>query len=201
MSPIPPFPMNLIDPTTITTLIAAVASVLVALIGKRAVAKALTETPAEQKSALRSGPELKIFFLVLSPTKPSFEQVWARLLAQSDRPFLTDGGHEFSYQVEGEALRLSHRDALLTREMLARAWAAMPCSAVELPAECKPKGYVWTLLHDTRIAGTGLLPEVPPALAEAAKKEDKSAAQLRPKPRRRRSKRAVKRAQARRKSA
>jgi hypothetical protein len=137
-------------------------------------------------------------------TKPTFAEIWARLLAHADRPFLTDGGHEFSYRVEGEALRLSHRDALLSRALLETAWAAMPCPAADLPAECRPKGYIWTLLHDTRIAGTGLLAEVPEALAEATKKEEKSAAQLRPKPRKRRSLRAVararKRAEARRQS-
>ena len=136
--------------------------------------------------------------------KPPFAEVWSRLLRHADRPFLTDGGHEFSYQVEGEALRLSHRDAFLPRELLAKAWAAMPCPAVDLPAECKPKGYVWTLLHDTRIAGLALMPEVLPALAEAAKTEEKPAAALRSKPRKRRSNRAVararKRAEARRRS-
>jgi hypothetical protein len=86
--------------------------------------------------------------------KPTFSAIWVRLLAQADRPFLTDGGHEFSYRIEGEALRLSHRDALLSRALLEQAWAAMPCEAVKLPPVCKPKGYVWTLLHDTRIAGT-----------------------------------------------
>jgi hypothetical protein len=70
----------------------------------------------------------------------------------------------------------------------------MPCAPAKLPAECKPKGYVWTLLHDTRIAGTALLPEIPAALAHAAKQHEKSAADLRPKPRRRRSRRAVVRA-------
>jgi hypothetical protein len=138
------------------------------------------------------------------PIKPTFTVIWAHLLAQADRPFLTDGGHEFSFQVEGEALRLSHRDALLSRTLLEKAWLAMPCAAANLPAECKPKGYVWTLLHDTRIAGTSLLAEIPVALAEAAKQEEKSAAALRPKKRKRRSNRAVararKRAQARRKS-
>jgi hypothetical protein len=127
-------------------------------------------------------------------TKPTFAEIWARLLAHADRPFLTDGGHEFSYRVEGEALRLSHRDALLSRILLGKAWTAMPCLAVDLPSECRPKGYIWTLLHDTRIAGTGLLQAVPEALAEAAKKEEKSAASLRPKPRKRRSNRAVARA-------
>ena len=124
-------------------------------------------------------------------TKPNFPDVWARLLAHADRPFLTDGGHEFSFQVEGDALRLSHRDALLPRVLLEKAWAAMPCALADLPAECKPKGYVWTLLHDTRIAGTALLPEIPEALIEAAKRPEKSAAALRPKPRKRRSHRAV----------
>ncbi|MGH8019811.1 MAG: hypothetical protein ACREIA_16330 [Opitutaceae bacterium] len=121
--------------------------------------------------------------------KPPFAVIWSRLVAHADRPFLTDGGHEFSYQVEGEgeALRLSHRDALLSRALLETAWAAMPCAAVALPAECKPKGYVWTLLHDTRIAGTALLPEIPAALAAAAKKEEKPAAELRPKRRKRRA--------------
>ena len=127
-------------------------------------------------------------------TKPTFAEVWARLLALADRPFLTDGGHEFSYRVEGAALRLSHRDALLPRTLLGKAWAAMPCPVASLPADCKPKGYVWTLLHDTRVAGTGLLPEIPRALAEAAKREEKSAAALRPEPRKRRSNRAVARA-------
>jgi hypothetical protein len=145
-------------------------------------------------------------FLIVGDTmtKQSFSEIWARLLAHADRPFLTDGGHEFSYRVEGEALRLSHRDALLARSLLEKAWASMPCPVAKLPAECKPKGYVWTLLHDTRIAGMALMPEMPEALAEAAKKEEKSAAALRPKPRKRRSNRAVarakKRAQARRKS-
>ena len=127
-------------------------------------------------------------------TKPPFEQIWARLLLQADRPFLTDGGHEFSYQVEGEGLRLSHRDALLPRSLLEKAWAAMPCPAPALPADCKPKGYVWTLLHDTRVAGTGLLAEIPVALAEAAKRREKSAAELRPRSRKRRSNRAAARA-------
>jgi hypothetical protein len=135
-------------------------------------------------------------FLMLGDTmiKPTFTEIWARLLAHADRPFLTDGGHEFSYQVEGAALRLSHRDALLPRTLFATAWPVMPCAAADLPVECKPKAYVWTLLHDTRIAGTGHLPEIPEALTEAAKRAEKSAAQLRPKPRKRRSKRAVARA-------
>jgi hypothetical protein len=119
--------------------------------------------------------------------KPPFAVIWSRLVEHADRPFLTDGGHEFSYQIEGEALRLSHRDALLSRALLEIAWAAMPCAAVKLPAECKPKGYVWTLLHDTRIAGTALLPEIPAALAQAAKKEEKPAAASRPKRRKRRA--------------
>jgi len=142
---------------------------------------------------LPNGPGL-LMMLGDTMTKPTFAEIWLRLVAQADRPFLTDGGHEFSYRVEGEALLLSHRDALLPRALLAKAWATMPCAAAALPAECKPKGYVWTLLHDTRVAGTGLLPEIPPALAEAAKRVEKSAAELRPKPRKRRSNRAVARA-------
>jgi hypothetical protein len=126
--------------------------------------------------------------------KPPFAEIWSRLVAYADRPFLTDGGHEFSYQVEGEALRLSHRDALLPTALLERAWERMPCAAAELPGECKPKGYVWALLHDTRIAGVGLLPEIPAALAQAAKQQEKSVAELRPKPRKRRSNRAAARA-------
>jgi hypothetical protein len=126
--------------------------------------------------------------------KPSFAEIWSRLLRCAERPFLTDGGHEFSYHVEGEALRLSLRDALLARAALENAWAAMPCAAVALPAACKPRAYVWALLHDTRIAGTALLPEIPAALIAAAKTEEK-----RPKPvvRKRRSHRAVRRARAR----
>ncbi len=126
--------------------------------------------------------------------KPPFAVIWSRLVAHADRPFLTDGGHEFSYQIEGEALRLSHRDALLARAALEKAWAVMPCSAVALPVACKPRAYVWALLHDTRIAGTTHVPEIPAALAEAAKRPEKSAAELRPKPRKRRSNRAVARA-------
>ncbi|MGH8018619.1 MAG: hypothetical protein ACREIA_10055 [Opitutaceae bacterium] len=128
------------------------------------------------------------------PIKPSFAEVWARLLRHAERPFMTDGGHEFTYHVEGEALRLSLRDALLARAALERAWAAMPCAAVDLPAVCKPRAYVWALLHDTRIAGTTHVPEIPAALIAAAKTEEK-----RPKPsvRKRRSHRAARRARAR----
>lgn len=126
--------------------------------------------------------------------KPSFSEIWPRLLAHAGRPFVTDGGHEFSYELEGEALRLSHRGALLARAAMQAAWATMPCPAAKLPEICKPKGYVWALLHDTRIGGMALLPEIPEALAMAAKQAEKSAAQLRPKPRKRRSHRAVQRA-------
>ena len=108
-------------------------------------------------------------------TKPTFPDVWMRLLAHAGRPFLTDGGKEFSYAVEGDdALRLSHGDALLTRACLALAWAAMPCvDRNGLPKACQPRGYVWALLHDTRASGTAFLPELPAALAKAAKTEDK----------------------------
>ncbi|MGH8021612.1 MAG: hypothetical protein ACREIA_25680 [Opitutaceae bacterium] len=119
-------------------------------------------------------------------TKPQFSDVWARLLTHAGRPFLTEGGKEFSYVVEGDALRLSHGDAVLTRASLALAWTAMPCAAREgLPKECQPRGYVWALLHDTRINGGALLAEIPPALAKAAKRPEQSAAALRPKKRRR----------------
>lgn len=124
-------------------------------------------------------------------TKPDFADVWARLVRYAERPFVTDGGHEFTYHVEGEALRLSLRDALLTRAALEKAWAAMPCAAVELPAECKPRAYVWALLHDTRIAGTTHVPEIPAALIAATRKEEK---RPKPKARKRRSNRAVARA-------
>ncbi|MGH8021010.1 MAG: hypothetical protein ACREIA_22560 [Opitutaceae bacterium] len=125
-------------------------------------------------------------------TKPDFPAVWSRLLAQADRPFLTEGGKEFSYAVEADALRLSHGDALLVRASLALAWDAMPCPAREgLPKECQPRGYVWALLHDTRINGGAFLAEIPPALAKAAKTEEK---RPKPKPRKRRSHRAARRA-------
>jgi len=124
-------------------------------------------------------------------TKPNFSDVWARLAAHAGRPFLTEGGREFSYAVEGDALRLSHGDAVLPRATLALAWAAMPCAAEALPSECKPRAYVWALLHDTRINGGAFLAEIPPALAKAAKTEDK---RTNPKPRKRRSHRAARRA-------
>lgn len=54
-------------------------------------------------------------------TKPNFSAAWARLTAPTGRPFLTEGGKEFSYAVEGDALRLSHGDAVLSRASLAKA--------------------------------------------------------------------------------
>ncbi|MGH8020583.1 MAG: hypothetical protein ACREIA_20330, partial [Opitutaceae bacterium] len=63
-----------------------------------------------------------------------------------------------------------------------------------LPKTCQPRGYVWALLHDTRINGGAFLAEIPPALAKAAKTEEK---RPQPKPRKRRSHRAARRARAR----
>ncbi|MGH8016812.1 MAG: hypothetical protein ACREIA_00735 [Opitutaceae bacterium] len=128
--------------------------------------------------------------LAAAMTKPQFSDVWARLAAHAGRPFLTEGGREFSCAIEGDALRLSHGDALLTRALLARAWSAMPCAAAALPAECKPRGYIWALLHDTRINGGAFLAEIPPALAKAAKTEEQRS---QPKARKRRSHRAANR--------
>lgn len=131
----------------------------------------------------------------MNKNKPPFGEVWARLVACAGRPFLTDGGHEFNYQVDGDMVRLSHRGAVISKTVLMQAWALMPCAVVDLPKVYIPRGYVWALLHDTRVGGTSLLPDLPPGLVRAAKTPEKA---VQPPPRRkRRSRRAVARQRAR----
>ena len=127
--------------------------------------------------------------------KPNFAEIWARLVACAGRPFLTDGGHEFNYQVDGDMVRLSHRGAVISKAVLMQAWALMPCAVADLPKVYIPRGYIWALLHDTRVSGTSLLPDLPVALVQATKTPEK-AAQAPPR-RKRRSNRAVARQRAR----
>jgi len=85
----------------------------------------------------------------------AFEPVWQRIVAYAGKPFVTDEGREFHYEIEpGDQVRFScWRKTPATRQRLAEAWAKMPCEPYQkLPAQCAPRKYVWTILHDTRIS-------------------------------------------------
>jgi len=85
----------------------------------------------------------------------SFEAVWNRIVTHAGRPFVTDDGREFHYEIEpGDQVRFScWRKTPATRESLAQAWEKMPCDAYQkLPAQCAPRKFIWTILKDTRIS-------------------------------------------------
>lgn len=88
-----------------------------------------------------------------------FENAWQRIVAHAGKPFVTDTGHEFHYTVEDDgSLLLSSWKTTVPQDLLGQVWEAMPCGDYrQLPRQCKPRNFLWAILHDTRILG--MVPE------------------------------------------
>ena len=82
----------------------------------------------------------------------NFSAIWERIEKNAGRVFLTESGKEFHYEIEEDRLRLSCRKEMIAKNIIKDALQAMPCSDYKsIPKHCTPRGFVWTLLNDTRI--------------------------------------------------
>lgn len=85
---------------------------------------------------------------------PSFDEVWARIVGHAGQPFQTITGLEFTYEVEGNALRTNRTDYLLTLGNVETAFNRVPIGGPgEINQLVRGPAYVWAILHDQRIRG------------------------------------------------
>ena len=82
----------------------------------------------------------------------SFQSVWARIEAHTEKPFLMSNGRDMHYRIENDAVCFSCHRQPVTQAVIEEALQLMPCPSFEdLPKHLKPRNAIWTLLSDTRI--------------------------------------------------
>ena len=88
----------------------------------------------------------------MSNGKPSFQEIWNRIMACEGDEFSTKTGLPFTYEVIGDVFRSSRTDYNITRRNFETAYELVP---FEGPGEVnnliRGPAYVWAVLHDRRI--------------------------------------------------
>jgi hypothetical protein len=85
--------------------------------------------------------------------KPSFEDVWVRILKRAGEAFFTKTGIRFTYRVEGEKVMLNRINYSLSKGDLMKAYPRVPMKGPsEIASLVGGPSYVWAILHDARIS-------------------------------------------------
>jgi hypothetical protein len=85
--------------------------------------------------------------------KPSFDEVWVRILKRAGETFLTKTGIRFTYGVEGDRLLLNRTSYSLSKRDFMKAYPLVPVKGPsEIASMVRGPSYVWAILHDARIS-------------------------------------------------
>ena len=97
-----------------------------------------------------------------------FETIWERIGAHEGEPFATTRGRPFTYRMAGDALHPAPGGRptkfLVPRVQVAEAWRVLgeqerartgPAALRRRVPELRGAAYVWAILNDPRIRGTG----------------------------------------------
>ena len=85
--------------------------------------------------------------------KPSFDDVWSRILKMSGEVFFTKTGIRFTYNVDGEKVELSRINYDLSKADLRKAYRHFPLKGPSgITSMVRGPSYVWAILHDARIS-------------------------------------------------
>ncbi len=85
--------------------------------------------------------------------KPSFEEVWTRILKRAGETFFTKTGIRFSYSVKGERLLLNRTNYELSKRDFMKAYSQVPLKGPSgIASMVRGSSYVWAILHDARIS-------------------------------------------------
>ena len=85
--------------------------------------------------------------------KPSFAQVWDRIVAHEGQEFHTKTGLEFTYEISSEGFLPSRTSYRIAKSDFAGAYAIVPFQGPgQINKLSRGPAYVWAVLHDRRIS-------------------------------------------------
>jgi hypothetical protein len=86
-------------------------------------------------------------------SKPSFEEVWKRIVTREGELFRTITDKPFTYRVEGNSLYSSRTDYNISKSNFQKAYRLVPIDGPgKIGKEVRGPAYVWAILHDQRIS-------------------------------------------------
>ena len=89
----------------------------------------------------------------MDTTKPSFEEVWKRILVHEGETFYTKTGKPFTYRVEKNSVIPDRTGYPLHKSNFKKAYMLVPLGGPgEINDIVRGPAYVWAILHDSRIS-------------------------------------------------
>lgn len=91
-----------------------------------------------------------------------FGAVWKQIAKCAGQQFKTVRGLPFTYSVKGQVLRVNRTRYNLPSSEFAKAYALMPLKGPgQIKSVVRGPAYVYAILTDSRIAGSGSVPPSP----------------------------------------
>jgi hypothetical protein len=85
--------------------------------------------------------------------KPSFAEIWKRILFCEGEEFKTDTNLPFTYEINGNSLFPSRTEYNIPKTEIAKAYELVPISSPNIITKLvRGPSYIWAILHDERIS-------------------------------------------------
>jgi len=85
--------------------------------------------------------------------KPSFAEIWKRIVACENEEFKTTSNLAFTYEINGNTLFTNRTDYNLSKTDFAKAYDLVPINNPGIITKLvKGPSYIWAILHDERIS-------------------------------------------------
>ena len=85
--------------------------------------------------------------------KPSFVEIWKRIIACENEEFRTISNLAFTYRINGNSLCPSRTEYNISKSDFAKAYELVPISGPgEISKLVRGPAYIWAILNDKRIS-------------------------------------------------
>lgn len=82
----------------------------------------------------------------------SFQDIWCKIEKHAGEVFHTKDGTEFTYEVQGDQFIAAKGDQTISKSNFEEAYQSTDVDPEEMVKIVKGPAYVWSVLHDKRIA-------------------------------------------------
>jgi len=85
--------------------------------------------------------------------RPTFEEIWVRIVAHAGQGFGTKTGLEFTYEILNDGFFPSRTKYRISKSDFAGAYAIVPFEGPgQINQVARGPAYIWAVLHDRRIS-------------------------------------------------
>lgn len=85
--------------------------------------------------------------------KPSFAEIWKRIIACENEEFKTISNLPFTYEINGTTLIPSRTEYNLSKSDFIKAYELVPINSPQVITKLvRGPSYIWAILHDERIS-------------------------------------------------